>query len=195
MLKRSALLSVVATMVLLAVNAHPVMGDIVGLWHADGNADDSSGNGNNGTLEEGVTFDEGMIGQAFSFDGGSGRVVISPNPFSGLSDFTHVVWALPVDGDANLFSARNTSFTFWIDDKGRLAWGFGGTSPFRASEPMEFGQWHHIALTRNDSTITTYIDGFETRSYASSRSDNPDNMADRYGLESGWAVKVLGLTG
>ena len=41
----------------------------VGYWPGDGNANDLSGNGNNGTLENGATFAQGHIGQAFSLDG------------------------------------------------------------------------------------------------------------------------------
>src|SRR5574341_1409887 len=42
--------------------------DLVGEWHFDGDANDSSGNGNNGTIY-GATFVQGVSGQALSFDG------------------------------------------------------------------------------------------------------------------------------
>ena len=42
---------------------------LVGYWKFDGNASDSSGLGNNGTLVGGPTFTTGKIGQALSFDG------------------------------------------------------------------------------------------------------------------------------
>jgi len=50
----------------------PVMPDDTGLmafYPFEGNADDSSGNGNNGTLEGGPQYVTGQIGQALDFDG------------------------------------------------------------------------------------------------------------------------------
>jgi hypothetical protein len=41
---------------------------LVGEWHFDGDAKDSSGNGNDGTIY-GATFVEGKFGKALSFDG------------------------------------------------------------------------------------------------------------------------------
>jgi hypothetical protein len=47
----------------------PIDVDLVGLWHFDGDATDSSGNGNHGTLQGDAGFDAGMFGQALSVDG------------------------------------------------------------------------------------------------------------------------------
>jgi hypothetical protein len=41
---------------------------LVSWWPGDGNANDIQ-DGNHGTLQNGVTFAPGMVGQAFSFDG------------------------------------------------------------------------------------------------------------------------------
>ncbi len=41
---------------------------LVGEWHFDGDAKDSSGNGNDGTVY-GATFVDGKFGKALSFDG------------------------------------------------------------------------------------------------------------------------------
>ena len=42
---------------------------LIAYYTGDGDANDSSGNGNNGILENGATFAPGFIGQGFSLDG------------------------------------------------------------------------------------------------------------------------------
>ena len=56
----------------------------VGYWPLDGSATDSSGNGNNGTLENNPTWVSGKIGQALNCDGTS-RVNV---PDSSTLDLT-----------------------------------------------------------------------------------------------------------
>ena len=67
--------------------------DATSWWKAEGNANDASG-GNNGTLD-GVTFAAGLVGQAFSFGGGSAyiRVPDAANlNFGTTTDFTVEAW-------------------------------------------------------------------------------------------------------
>ena len=52
------------------VNSRTV--DLIGEWKGDGNALDTSGNGNNGTWTGVENYAPGVSGQAFSFDGSSG---------------------------------------------------------------------------------------------------------------------------
>src|SRR5262249_14080018 len=52
---------------------------LVSWWPGDGNANDIQ-DGNNGTLQGGATFAAGKVGQAFSFDGASGSVVVPDSP-------------------------------------------------------------------------------------------------------------------
>ncbi|MDT5155764.1 MAG: hypothetical protein QOH51_121 [Acidobacteriota bacterium] len=49
---------------------------LVGWWTGDGNANDSSGNANNGALQNGAAFATGKVGQSFSFNGDSQYVSI-----------------------------------------------------------------------------------------------------------------------
>lgn len=57
----------------------PIPSGLVDWWPGDGNAKDIVG-GNNGTPVGGVTFAPGEVGQAFSFDGLTGAVVVPDAP-------------------------------------------------------------------------------------------------------------------
>src|SRR5204862_651704 len=58
---------------------YPAPGNMT-LWHkAEGKTDDSSGNGNSGTLQGGMGYAPGMVGQAYSFDGIDDYVSVASN--------------------------------------------------------------------------------------------------------------------
>jgi hypothetical protein len=74
--------------------AIPITSGLIGYWSGDGNANDLSGNGNNGTLINGTTFVTGKVGQAFSLDGVDDLVEIPDNDLwaFGTDDFTIDLW-------------------------------------------------------------------------------------------------------
>ena len=53
----------------------PVSSDIVSWWTGEGNTDDIVG-GNNGTIQNGVSYSAGKVRKAFHFDGVGGRIVV-----------------------------------------------------------------------------------------------------------------------
>jgi hypothetical protein len=86
-------LTVLAYVAVSAPLAHATLAGLVSWWQAEGNANDSV-DGNNGTLNGGVTFTAGHPGQAFNFDGSTGYVSIG-NPSNlqrGSGDFTIAAW-------------------------------------------------------------------------------------------------------
>src|SRR2546427_4543298 len=65
---------------------------LVSWWPGNGDANDVVG-GNNGTLQGGVTFVPGKVGQAFSFDGVNDYVSFGNTAGNfGTSDFTIEFW-------------------------------------------------------------------------------------------------------
>jgi len=64
---------------------------LVGEWHFDGDAKDSSGNGNDGTVY-GASFVEGKFGKALSFDGVGDYV---QTPISSGTTYTLEAWIKP----------------------------------------------------------------------------------------------------
>ena len=130
---------------------------VVSQWHFDGDVLDSSGNGNNGTLNGGVGFVTGQINQALSFDGVDGYVNV---PLNGLpatmTDVTVEFWAntpLPQKATVFMANADEASNRFTINlghTLGNIYWDFGDISgagrlvtPFDSSW---YNQWAHWAF-------------------------------------------------
>jgi hypothetical protein len=140
---------------------HPA--GLISWWPADGNANDIQGD-NDGTLLDGATFTDGMVGQAFGFDGIS-RVSA---PTTGLptddSNRTLDLW-VKVDtfftGEA--FFAGYGSFgspdqTYHLGTTGNTLffsqWGQAIFGP-----ALQTGRWYHVAVTNAGTSVTLYLDG------------------------------------
>src|SRR6266478_8394092 len=75
-----------------AAQFSPPTAALVGWWRAEGNGNDSSGNGHNGTLNGGG-YDMGRFGQAFSFAGNGNTLFIPDSPdFNLTNSFSIGAW-------------------------------------------------------------------------------------------------------
>jgi len=147
-------------------------------WPAEGNANDIKGN-NNGTLQNGAMFAPGRVGQAFSFDGIDDFVSVPDNPSLtlGAAPFTIDLWVNfnqltgrdPFIGHDDGGGNQN-KWIFWYDTIGHGISGpalrfhingpsIGAVDPIIAPWNPNTGQWYNVAVTRDGSTYTLYIDG------------------------------------
>ena len=78
-----------------SVGADPGPG-LVGQWHFDGDALDSSGNGNNGILMGDATFAAGKFGQALSLDGSGDYVDVPEVAGLNIAYTTVEMWIKPM---------------------------------------------------------------------------------------------------
>lgn len=172
------------------VGADPDPG-IVGLWHFDGDANDDSENGNNGTVY-GATYVSGKFGQALSFDGAYDYVDCAAAVDDSITTgVTLEAWIKPavqqrggiISNDITYNSKKGYDFFLW--DKGtygRLYVDFGngsalGRTYWAIPSPSWYGQWHHVAATWDGSNIKLYVDGSQvaTVSYTGTYSDPGKN--------------------
>jgi hypothetical protein len=145
----------------------PAPSGLVDWWPAEGNANDSVG-GNNGTLVNGVSFTNGMVGQAFSLDGTSSYVSIpdSPSLDTLTTSITIEAWI-----KVNQFPDGNWTA---IVTKGDSSWrlhrywngstiSFGTTGPsngdLAGNKNVNDGQWHHVAGVYDGTNKFLYVDG------------------------------------
>jgi uncharacterized repeat protein (TIGR01451 family) len=140
---------------------------LVALWPAEGNADDVTGNGHNGTLQNGATFAPGKVGTAFSLDGGNDNISVPDDPAF------HFTNAMSIEGWINTTASTDRYIATKHEDSFYFAVGGGAVAPhmlsfwlngvssswFTGSTPVDDGQWHHVAATYDGSTMSLYVDG------------------------------------
>ena len=170
-----------AAIVALAISPAPAAGlctnrppGLISWWPGEGNANDVSG-GNGGSLQGGVLFSVGEVGDAFIFDSDDDRVVI-PNDLSlGVqpSGFTVDFWMKGIKNqpDPSLAcvvekSHGFTDYTGWafhvFTVTGIPTFTIGtGTSFPQVDGTVDVldGAFHHIAGSWGSGTMRLYVDG------------------------------------
>lgn len=150
-----------------SVNTYFDMTDNQGLWHFEGNADDSSGAGNNGTVN-GATLVAGRVGnEAYSFNGINNSIDVG-NAFAYTTqDFSLAFWVqegASQSGFVNIFGNQSSQRGFCLENDSsgghsyRIVAGDGGWT-FGTSTALTPGVWTHLAITRNGSTVKIFKDG------------------------------------
>ena len=153
-----------------------LLSDLVGWWRFDGNAFDSSGNGNDGTVNGGATYDASPMGQALTFDGlddyvncGSGAILkptenitiemwVKPNSAQNQ-------WADILGGHQNnqgyvvqqdSIDSNNYYFAYNNDGTG------GGWQGVLIKTKLEPSVWQHFVVQKEGNTIRHFLDGTQT---------------------------------
>ena len=138
-------------------------------WGGDGNSGDVFSSWN-GTLVGDTGFVPGMVAQAFSFDGDGDRVDVS-DPEAGVlgaDPFTVAFW-FRADADhvadyliGKSYPDGGDGWDIRLGDRRIYLEGLNGWAPdwnLRTEQVVVIGQWHHLAVTSDGSTVTLYLDG------------------------------------
>jgi len=142
----------------------PLYNNLVGLWHFSGNALDTSGKGNDGTVFGANYVDNPPMGQALSFDGSDDYVSVGNIGVTG--DWTVEFWASLASTDKTIYypislSPKNLTYASGIflaykEDK----WGvYDGVNIVWGSSAVSTNTWYHFAVTKSGTTYTLYRDG------------------------------------
>jgi hypothetical protein len=162
-------------------NCTPPPPGLVSWWRAEGNALDWTG-GNNGTIQGGVSFGPGEVGEAFILNGLQSGVLLGSPSNLELENFTIETW---IKRATNSVTTLDTEFApggymfgffqggngygFGIDNDGTVFLAQSG-SVFASAGGVYDSSFHHVAVTVSDTNITFFIDG----SNYSSMSYNPN---------------------
>jgi hypothetical protein len=142
----------------------PDSNGIVGWWKANSSPNDSSGLGNDGTLEGGATYATGVYAQAFSLDG-TGDYVDCGSAYvdAGATALSISMWfkADTTAGNKGLFAIGAFGGTadivsIYINNSVLTAYSGTGTASVAFTDTSS---WHHVALVYASSTVTLYLDG------------------------------------
>ena len=166
---------IISFVAVLAVNfTSPASADLVGWWRFDDGsgttAMDSSGNGNDGTLNGGAQWTDGQIGGAIQFNGTDSSVIAPYIPLNGQS-FTIAMWVNPVlyTDQTVIFSQVQTNsqglsmhYRLWGD--GRVRMGFYSNDLDTVAGTVADNNWYHITFWYDfeNQTRRIYIDGVQT---------------------------------
>jgi hypothetical protein len=203
MFKKLLFLSILSFTLTSAADA-----ELVGWWKFDetsgSTAADSSGNGNDGTLNGSATWapEQGKRGGALEMDGSAGGYVFIPNggelTLINQGDFTITMWFRQdvVSGIANLLQQTDENGTgrtlLLADAADGIRTFLGGTSTLSGiiEEP---GVWYHVAMVVTEGgsadTIEFYINGQQEGTPA--QVDGEDSEGDfligtNKGLDGRW---------
>ncbi|WP_217630191.1 LamG-like jellyroll fold domain-containing protein [Halorientalis regularis] len=149
--------------------------DYVAYYPLDGDANDASGNGLNGTVN-GAQSATGVEAQALSFDGNDDYVKIPDDPILDITEaLTLAAWVKPAS-DQNDYArivsreqsgAGNRQYNLGIDanaEDPRTVVDTVSTDGVEVSGiiPITDDQWHHVAMTFDaTSEVCLYVDGIE----------------------------------
>jgi len=129
---------------------------LVAWWSFDEGAGtvavDGSGNGNDGTIEGGPAWVQGMLGTALDFEGTNSYVAAPHIPFDSRS-FTQAMWINPqlTNNEEVVFAqvqtnATNTSLHYRIWGDGRVRMGFYSNDLDTTAGTVEAGNWYHVTF-------------------------------------------------
>ncbi len=144
---------------------------LVSWWKGDGNTFDVIG-GNTGTLENGVTYTPGEVGQAFNFTAGQQMVVVGNPANLQLQNFTIEAWVqrasttaassdtTAVNGSAVLFAYGQGGYGLGMFPNGGLFLTQVGIGSVTTTASVTDTNWHHVAVAAtNSGTVVFYTDG------------------------------------
>jgi hypothetical protein len=161
---------------------------LLGWWPFNGNANDESGNGNNGTVNGAtLTADRfGVADKAYVFDGVDDFIKV--NQLYDLEQRTVNLWFLGLE----LFQSGNSAYQILNVDTQILQYGltslqienntlhlFGGGEQFPFTIPIDSNSWYMVTTTRDLSSVKYYLNGIfigasVSGTVTSTSNDNPN---------------------
>ncbi len=165
------------TQIILAqVPSYVPTNGLVGYYAFNGNANDLSGNGNNGIVSQPTTITEDRFGNSSSaFDfGNTGSVINVPNigSINFPNDYSISTWVyfrnfnnsypyILCGGDL-FFSLQGTGPAYGINQDKISFYATTSTSQIGSlftSNVVSINAWHHIIIVKNSNLISLFLDG------------------------------------
>jgi MYXO-CTERM domain-containing protein len=162
----------VAFLLLTLMQAHASLSDgLVAYFPFDGNANDSSGNGNHGTAVGGVTFEVGVFNSAARFDGSTGYIFANSSVGNLGSDATIAFWFKPTnaafENSARIFEKDNRAYWVFLASSTGLSVALRGINSYgdpqtlvTVGSPGQFTLgWSQITMRKSGATMDIFING------------------------------------
>jgi hypothetical protein len=152
----------------------PNSAGLVGQWEFEGNANDSSGNGNHGTLNGTAQIVPDVApgrGQVLDVAEDDGWVEIPHSPLFDMTEQIAVAGWIKIrefdDGDQRIVCKGDDKWRLRRDGNNHwLEFRLDGVGEATGRTRLNDGDWHHAAGTYDGMTVRLYVDGFEDASSA-----------------------------
>ena len=191
-----AFLAFAVTTVAQTVPSYVPTNGLVGYWGFNGNANDQSGNGNNGTVNGATltTDRNGNANSAYSFDGTTSYISVPHNAAFNLQQATWNVWVKKTSSSTGngmyIFGKRDnaqhhiTFCTGSIEGSCQLGWATAQATGINAGNISN--GWHLLSLTYDQTLLSNnlklYYDG-GLQGTATIQSFSFSNGDIRFGIE------------
>ncbi len=130
-------------------------------------ADDSSGNGNTGTIKNSPVWAAGKIGGALQFDGVDDHISIAHNAVLNSDSATISLWFKP-NGVTNDVTLLNKQSGYWIRVLSNrvyfYVWNGSAWKGRSFGSGLQDGAWQHLVVTHSDQTLRVYLNKQELSS-------------------------------
>jgi hypothetical protein len=156
---------------------------LLGWWGFTGNANDESGNGNNGTVYGAslATDRHSNPNSAYSFNGITDYIEVADTPLLRLNntDFTFSFWVkidtFTAAATAFIVKREVSNYNGWLlfanssfNNQLELKTSQGADPSIRSDSTLSENVWHHVALVYHQtSTLDFYFDGILSSSHSS----------------------------
>lgn len=176
---------------------------LVGYWPFNGNANDESGNGNNGTIN-GATLTTDRFGNnssAFDFDGQSNYIeVVSSNSLNVTNSYTLSVWInvsqwsflSPIDEHSIISKIDNGNwyggYEVWTtNNNGTIAHSgnIGNSNVLITSSNYIENVWYNVLLTYDGNSLKMFVNGILVNSQSKSGQIQTSSIPLRFGRRGG----------
>ena len=169
-----AVLLLTASNVFAQIPSYVPTNGLVGWWPFNGNANDESGNGNNGVVNGATTTIDrfGSTGKAYSFNGVSDFINCGNSSLLNQNNITISIWAnhfqYPQTRDHTLFSKGRFSngeigyrATISSDKQVYFIWSVDplGGDFVNSTNIQSLNQWDHYVFIKNNDSLRIYING------------------------------------
>jgi hypothetical protein len=154
---------------------------LIGYWPFNGNANDVSGNGHNGTVNGAVLSQDrnGINNSAYIFNGTSDNILVPSTGITNVTRTTVSAW-VKYTGNADVQRPYDTYFKFGNGITHAIAYGYEYPNKklnlFQKCKgaihtPLDLNDfWHHIVVVQDSNISRLYVDGVKKDSivYAAS---------------------------
>ncbi|MDR4497616.1 MAG: fibronectin type III domain-containing protein [Candidatus Scalindua sp.] len=168
-----------------------VESSLIGYWKFNEGSgttvEDSSGNGNEGTIIGNATWTTGKNGGGLDFDGSDDYVDVGDIDLTDA--FTIAAWIKKSGMGKNMIVGKSYhTYQFFVSPAGGLAYQRNSGTPLDFNAKLEIETWYHVAVTFDTTNgMVMYLDGSKVVTDSDTSTTNESDFVTKIGASDGTA--------